>query len=178
MRLATVLGAALVAIALPLSATAATPCKTAQQLKLRWEDGKGQVYFSASGCALPSACPGTAGTLIAKMPLHVIVRAGGATLFKGDVNTCDDPHRCIARNAGGCKGGDNIRSSDALVKLTYLDKGSSSVMARVRGSMDRPAETEGPVTAEFTDSSSYSAQATYAKCRSKTNGSTVTIVCQ
>lgn len=179
MRLAHVLGAALLATTLATPAIAA-PCKAPRQLKLQWKasSGKGQIHFTTHGCALPSNCPVEAGKTAAKLPLHVALTSGDATLFQSDIEGCDEPRACTAINSGGCTGADAIKGKGGMVKLAYLSKGSTSVTARLRGKMSRPPALTGPVTVTLTDAAGYSVQATYEKCRANDRTGGVTVICR
>jgi hypothetical protein len=178
MRLATVLGAAFLATILALPAAAA-PCKTPRQFKLKWEGGKGSIYFIAHGCALPSSCPVQTGQTAAKLPIQVSLRSGSTALFQTEITSCGDAAKCAARNSGGCKGGgDAIKSDAGLVKLSYLTKGVSSVMARVHGTMSRPPDTSGPLTIALTDAAGYTVEATFQKCRSAVRAASINLVCR
>ena len=178
MRLATVLGAAFLATALATPATAA-PCSKPRDLKLKWEGGKGQLYFIAYGCGLPPSCPVSGGATAAKLPLRVSLRGGDATFFQADLKACDDPKTCASRNSGGCTGGgDAFKSSAGMVKLSYPTKGVAGIRARFRGSMDRPPDINGPFTIHLTDAAGYDLEATFTKCRSANRAKSVNLVCR
>lgn len=179
MRLATVLGAALLATALATPAVAA-PCKTPRQLKLQWQasSGKGQIHFIAHGCSQPASCPVAAGTLAAKLPIEASLKAGDVTVFVTEIKACDDPKACVSINSGGCQGGDAIKDSGGLVKLAYQRKGTTSVTARLRGKMSRPPAITGPATITFTDAAGYTVQATFEKCRTADRTAGVTVICR
>jgi hypothetical protein len=180
MRVLSFLGAALLATAIGAAAEAA-PCKEARQLKVQWKEssGRGQVYFIAHGCGLPAACPVDAGTTATSLPLQLSLRAGDTSFLDMPITVCDDSRRCASRNVKGCVGGADVhKSTDALVKVSYLAKGDSSVMLRARGAMNRPPDTTGPVTVRLSDAAGTTFEATFEKCRSAPRATGITLLCR